>query len=173
MTCIVQYVKEFLVCNIDTFIHVARFLPPDIYVILNGPCTKASNLKTEGICGSLYCSSACDLFIFIRSCCGYCLCLLSSRIGDSFSALHYRFMHCAPSYCSWIASSYRTFAAVQVTDDLANISKDYVFVIPPYFALILRAFSVLEGIGLDADPDYTIVDECYPYISKRLLTDDR
>ncbi|KAG0584530.1 hypothetical protein KC19_3G215800 [Ceratodon purpureus] len=60
----------------------------------------------------------------------------------------------------------------QITNDLANISKDYVFVIPPYFALILRAFSVLEGIGLDADPDYTIVDECYPYISKRLLTDD-
>lgn len=60
----------------------------------------------------------------------------------------------------------------QITDDLANMSKDYVFVIPPYFALILRAFSVLEGIGLDADPDYTIVDECYPYISKRLLTDD-
>lgn len=47
------------------------------------------------------------------------------------------------------------------------------FVIPPYFALILRAFSVLEGIGLDADPDYSIVDECYPYLSKRLLTDDR
>ncbi|CAM6091149.1 unnamed protein product [Calypogeia fissa] len=60
----------------------------------------------------------------------------------------------------------------QVTDDLANMSKDYVFVLPPYFALILRAFSVLEGIGLEADPDYTIVDECYPYISKRLLTDD-
>lgn len=62
---------------------------------------------------------------------------------------------------------------MQVVDDLAKISEDYVFVIPPYFALILRAFSVLEGIGLEADPDYTIVDECYPYISKRLITDDR
>lgn len=61
----------------------------------------------------------------------------------------------------------------QVTDDLSNMAKDYVFVLPPYFALILRAFSVLEGIGLEADPDYTIVNECYPYISKRLLTDDR
>ncbi|KAJ7548841.1 hypothetical protein O6H91_07G029700 [Diphasiastrum complanatum] len=60
----------------------------------------------------------------------------------------------------------------QVTDGLTKMSKDYVFVIPPYFALILRAFSVLEGIGLEADPDYTIVDECYPYLSKRLLTDD-
>lgn len=86
--------------------------------------------------------------------------------------------HTGSKYC--LCSSQKECAhvrkclwGVQVTDDLANISKDYVFVIPPYFALILRAFSVLEGIGLDADPDYTIVDECYPYISKRLLTDDR
>ena len=62
---------------------------------------------------------------------------------------------------------------MQMTDDIAKISKDYIFVIPPYFALILRAFSVLEGIGLDVDPDYSIVNACYPYLSKRLLTDDR
>lgn len=60
----------------------------------------------------------------------------------------------------------------QVTDDLSRMAEEYVFVIPPYFALILRAFSVLEGIGLDNDPDYAIVDECYPYVSKRLITDD-
>ncbi|KAH7278617.1 hypothetical protein KP509_38G049100 [Ceratopteris richardii] len=60
----------------------------------------------------------------------------------------------------------------QVIEDLSDMSKDYVFVIPPYFALILRAFSVLEGIGLAADPDYAIVEDCYPYLCKRLLTDD-
>lgn len=65
------------------------------------------------------------------------------------------------------------FVLVQMTEDLTKISKDYIFVIPPYFALILRAFSVLEGIGLDIDPDYSIVNACYPYLSKRLLTDDR
>jgi len=60
----------------------------------------------------------------------------------------------------------------QVTDDLAKISEDYVFMIPPYFALILKAFSILEGIGLEADPDYAIINGCYPYLSKRLITDD-
>lgn len=60
----------------------------------------------------------------------------------------------------------------QVTEDLAKMSEDYVFVIPPYFALILKAFSVLEGIGLEADPDYAIINGCYPYLSKRLITDD-
>jgi aarF domain-containing kinase len=61
---------------------------------------------------------------------------------------------------------------VQVTDDLSRMSEKITFVIPPYFALILRAFGVLEGIGLAADPDYAIVEECYPYLAKRLLTDD-
>eukprot|EP00850_Spirogloea_muscicola_P000970 SM000003S11215 [mRNA] locus=s3:1611199:1615417:+ [translate_table: standard] len=60
----------------------------------------------------------------------------------------------------------------QISDDLAKMAGEYVFVIPPYFALILRAFGVLEGIGLDNDPNYAIVNECYPYMSKRLLTDD-
>ena len=44
--------------------------------------------------------------------------------------------------------------------------------IPPYFALIIRAISVLEGIALTGDPDFAIVDEAYPYVAKRLLTDD-
>ena len=42
---------------------------------------------------------------------------------------------------------------------------------PPYFAYIARAFSVLEGIGLKNDPDYAIVGECLPYVSQRLLSD--
>lgn len=76
--------------------------------------------------------------------------------------------------CFWgFLRSMSMCAHVQMSEDLAMISKDYIFVIPPYFALILRAFSVLEGIGLDVNPDFSIVDSCYPYLSKRLLTDDR
>ena len=45
-------------------------------------------------------------------------------------------------------------------------------IIPPYFALILRAFSTIEGIALKVDPDYAIVQECLPYLSRRLLTDN-
>ena len=44
------------------------------------------------------------------------------------------------------------------------------FRLPPYFAYIARSFGVLEGIGLQSDPDYAIVGECLPYISQRLLT---
>lgn len=45
------------------------------------------------------------------------------------------------------------------------------FQIPPYFAYILRAFSVLEGIALINDPNYSILEECLPYIAQRVLTD--
>ena len=60
----------------------------------------------------------------------------------------------------------------ELAADLAQITFDYPFRIPPYFALIIRAISVLEGIALVGNPDFAIVDEAYPYISKRLLTDE-
>ena len=56
--------------------------------------------------------------------------------------------------------------------DLAQITFDYPFRIPPYFAIIIRAIGVLEGIALVGNPEFALVDEAYPYISKRLLTDD-
>ena len=46
------------------------------------------------------------------------------------------------------------------------------FVVPPYILYVARAFSTLEGIGLTANEDYSIVSEAFPYLSRRLLTDD-
>jgi len=56
--------------------------------------------------------------------------------------------------------------------DLAQITFDYPFSIPPYFALVIRAISVLEGIALVGNPNFAIIDEAYPYIARRLMTDD-
>ena len=44
--------------------------------------------------------------------------------------------------------------------------------IPPYFALVIRAISVLEGIALVGNPNFAIIDEAYPYIARRLMTDN-
>ena len=55
---------------------------------------------------------------------------------------------------------------------MENLTREYPFQIPSYFALILRAFSVIEGIALRVDPSYSIVSECFPYLSRRLLTDN-
>ncbi|KAJ7299863.1 hypothetical protein O6H91_Y130400 [Diphasiastrum complanatum] len=59
----------------------------------------------------------------------------------------------------------------ELAADLAQITFEYPFRIPPYFALIIRAIGVLEGIALVGNPDFGIVDEAYPYIAQRLLTD--
>ena len=61
----------------------------------------------------------------------------------------------------------------QLTKDLEGVQEKYgnIFQIPAYFGYILRAFSVLEGIGLSCDKNYSIANECYPYVARRLLTD--
>ncbi|CAK9329276.1 unnamed protein product [Citrullus colocynthis] len=60
----------------------------------------------------------------------------------------------------------------ELASDLAQITFDYPFRIPPYFALIIRAIGVLEGIALVGNSDFAIVDEAYPYVAQRLLTDE-
>lgn len=54
----------------------------------------------------------------------------------------------------------------ELAADLAQITFDYPFRIPPYFALIIRAIGVLEGIALVGNSDFAIVDEAYPYIAQ-------
>jgi len=60
----------------------------------------------------------------------------------------------------------------ELAADLAQITFEYPFRIPPYFALVIRAIGVLEGIALVANPKFAIVDEAYPYIAQRLLKDE-
>ena len=60
-----------------------------------------------------------------------------------------------------------------VTNVMEEMSKRNreLFSLPPYVLYVARAFSTLEGIGLSIDEDYAIVQECYPYLSRRLFTD--
>jgi len=59
----------------------------------------------------------------------------------------------------------------ELAADLAEITYEFPFRIPPYFALVIRAISVLEGIALVGNPEFAIIDEAYPYIARRLMTD--
>merc|ERR1719230_254074 len=59
----------------------------------------------------------------------------------------------------------------ELAADLAEITYKYPFSIPPYFALIIRAISILEGIALVGNPKFAIIDEAFPYIARRMLTD--
>eukprot|EP00240_Pyramimonas_obovata_P003426 CAMPEP_0118949866 /NCGR_PEP_ID=MMETSP1169-20130426/50374_1 /TAXON_ID=36882 /ORGANISM="Pyramimonas obovata, Strain CCMP722" /LENGTH=850 /DNA_ID=CAMNT_0006896579 /DNA_START=76 /DNA_END=2624 /DNA_ORIENTATION=+ len=60
-----------------------------------------------------------------------------------------------------------------MTQDMLTVMNDIPFSIPPYFALLARAVVTLEGIALGADPDYRMVMEAYPFVARKLLSDDR
>ena len=60
-----------------------------------------------------------------------------------------------------------------MTQDALTVLNDVPFSIPPYFALLGRAFVTLEGIALQGDPDYAIIQAAYPFVSRKLLVPDR
>jgi hypothetical protein len=81
----------------------------------------------------------------------------------------------ADIYGQWSAGG--GAASINVNEVINNLQdltaeKGNLFQIPPYFAYIAKSFSVLEGIGLSNDPKYSIINECLPYVSNRLLTDN-
>jgi predicted unusual protein kinase regulating ubiquinone biosynthesis (AarF/ABC1/UbiB family) len=59
-----------------------------------------------------------------------------------------------------------------MTQDALTVLNDVPFAIPPYFALLGRAIVTLEGIALTGDPDYGIIKEAYPFVSRKLLSED-
>mmetsp|Transcript_124168 Transcript_124168/g.386673 ORF Transcript_124168/g.386673 Transcript_124168/m.386673 type:complete len:456 (+) Transcript_124168:1080-2447(+) len=61
----------------------------------------------------------------------------------------------------------------KLREQLQGIAKKYgSFRLPGYMTLILRAFATLEGVGLRSDGGFSIIKECFPYVARRLLTDD-
>ncbi|OLP17686.1 hypothetical protein BST81_15310 [Leptolyngbya sp. 'hensonii'] len=58
-----------------------------------------------------------------------------------------------------------------ITDQLSALMYEYPFRVPAYYALIIRSLVTLEGIAINVDPNFKVLSNAYPYISKRLLTD--
>ncbi|CAL8466667.1 g6203 [Coccomyxa elongata] len=55
--------------------------------------------------------------------------------------------------------------------DLGRTMYEFSFRIPPYYTLLVRSLSVLEGIALSADRNYKVLGSAYPWIARRLLSD--
>ena len=58
------------------------------------------------------------------------------------------------------------------TDRFADLVYEYPFRLPPNFALIIRSLVTLEGVALSLSPDFRIIAVAYPYVARRLLTDE-
>ena len=60
----------------------------------------------------------------------------------------------------------------KITDKFSKLMYSYPFRVPSRFALIIRAVVSQEGLALRLDPEFKIIRIAYPYIAKKLLTDD-
>lgn len=43
--------------------------------------------------------------------------------------------------------------------------------IPPYICELAKSIAILEGVALQVDPNYKIVMEAYPFVTRRLFKD--
>ena len=64
------------------------------------------------------------------------------------------------------------FNLKNVTDKFSKLMYKYPFRVPSRFALIIRAVVSQEGLALRLDPEFKILKIAYPYIAKKLLTDN-
>mmetsp|Transcript_16406 Transcript_16406/g.22842 ORF Transcript_16406/g.22842 Transcript_16406/m.22842 type:complete len:724 (-) Transcript_16406:35-2206(-) len=56
-------------------------------------------------------------------------------------------------------------------EELQKRNRD-AFTIPPWFVYTSRAFLTLEGVSLQVDEDFSIIQSCFPYVARRLVYDD-
>lgn len=53
-----------------------------------------------------------------------------------------------------------------------SVAFKYHFSMPPYYILVLRSLASLEGFAVAGDPNFKTFEAAYPYVVRKLLTDD-
>ena len=71
-----------------------------------------------------------------------------------------------------IGQSVGSFNFKTITDDFSELMYEYPFRVPAKFALIIRSLVTQEGLALSLNPDFRIVEVSFPYVSRRLLTEE-
>ncbi|KAM5562115.1 hypothetical protein ABKV19_017368 [Rosa sericea] len=56
--------------------------------------------------------------------------------------------------------------------DLGTTMYKFKFRIPSYFSLVIRSLAVLEGVAIGSNPDYKVLGSTYPWIARKILTDN-
>jgi len=64
------------------------------------------------------------------------------------------------------------FNFTSIIKELGSIFYSFDFQLPPYYTAILRCLGVLEGVAIQVDPNFKILNEAYPFVASRLLVDD-
>ncbi|KAK9698253.1 hypothetical protein RND81_08G091600 [Saponaria officinalis] len=60
----------------------------------------------------------------------------------------------------------------KVLGKIWSVALKYHFRMPPYFTLLLRSLASLEGLAIAADKNFKTFEAAYPYVVRKLLTDN-
>lgn len=60
----------------------------------------------------------------------------------------------------------------RVLGKIWSIALKYQFRMPPYYTLVLRSLASLEGLAVAADTNFKTFEAAYPYVVRKLLTDN-
>jgi len=58
----------------------------------------------------------------------------------------------------------------RLNENIQEISYLLPFRVPPFYSLIVRTLTILEGLALYVDPDFRLIRGAYPFIAKQVLT---
>ncbi|XP_043814421.1 uncharacterized protein slr1919 isoform X3 [Manihot esculenta] len=59
-----------------------------------------------------------------------------------------------------------------VLSKIWSVALKFHFRMPPYYTLVLRSLASLEGLAVAADPNFKTFEAAYPYVVRKLLTEN-
>lgn len=60
----------------------------------------------------------------------------------------------------------------RVLSKIVSVAFKYHFRMPPYFTLLLRSLASLEGLAVAGDPNFKTFEAAFPYVVRKLLSDN-
>ncbi|KAK9019492.1 hypothetical protein V6N11_054010 [Hibiscus sabdariffa] len=60
----------------------------------------------------------------------------------------------------------------RVLGKIWSVALKYHFRMPPYYTLVLRSLASLEGLAMAADPSFKTFEAAYPFVVRKLLTEN-
>ncbi|XP_061344396.1 uncharacterized aarF domain-containing protein kinase At1g71810, chloroplastic-like [Gastrolobium bilobum] len=71
-----------------------------------------------------------------------------------------------------VAKGVRNISFGDLLGNLGTTMYKFKFRIPSYFSLVIRSLAVLEGIAINFNPEYKVLGSTYPWIARKVLTDN-
>jgi predicted unusual protein kinase regulating ubiquinone biosynthesis (AarF/ABC1/UbiB family) len=73
---------------------------------------------------------------------------------------------------STVGGSGSSLNFTKLNQNLEGMSTKLPFRLPPFYSLIVRSLTILEGLALNVDPNFRLIKGAFPFVAKQILTSD-